>query len=55
MQPDSQTADVRLGEGFAFFRWHAIKYGTYEDGCPGYGRPGVGCNQIWDRIQGRRL
>lgn len=41
----------RRGEGFAFFRWHSLKYGNYGGCCPGYGRHEVGCSTLWDSLQ----
>lgn len=41
---------VAVGEGFAFFRWHSLKWGPIEAVCQ-YSCDIDICAQIWDRIR----
>jgi hypothetical protein len=48
---------IEIGEGFAFFRWHALTY-PFSSGCRGINddRPGFGkdgCMYVWARSRQR--
>lgn len=44
--------NFRPGYGFAYFRWHWLRYGESGTHCPGWRCPDacVGCNIDWLRM-----
>jgi hypothetical protein len=46
--------DLRIGEGFAFFRWHCLRWPVVRD-CQGLAdEPGTECRDSWPRLQANR-
>lgn len=44
--PESLSNERRLGEGFAYFRWHWLTW-PYCCTCPYHNEPNF-CRQLWD-------
>lgn len=43
------TNDRRVGEGFAYFRWHSVQW-PYPCTCPYTTEPNF-CRQLWDEFE----